>query len=115
MVRHGVMRHPHRERNSPAPTHGCTWEAEAAALAPAVDVVVEVAGGGHWTSLLERVAARGVPVVTAHKEMLIWHGLVQPDRRARLSAWRRQPAASSRGWEPWSCRDPGVRFTTLPE
>ena len=79
------MRHPHRERSSPAPTHGYTWEAEAAALAPAVDVVVEVTGGGHWAPLLERVAARGVPVVTAHKEMLVWLGPAQPDRPARVS------------------------------
>lgn len=89
VVRHGVVRHPYRDRDCPAPTHGYTTDAEAAALDPAVDVVVEVAGGRYWAPLLERVVARGVPVVTANKEMVAWQGpaLRRSAREAGTDIW----------------------------
>ncbi len=89
VVRHGVVRHPHRDRRCPAPTHGYTTDAEAAALDPAVDLVVEVAGGRYWAPLLERVVGRGVPVVTANKELAAWHGpeLRRTARAAGTDVW----------------------------
>jgi homoserine dehydrogenase len=88
-VRHGVVRHPHRARPCPDPRLGYTTDAEAAALDPAVDVVVEVAGGRFWAPLLERVVDGGRPVVTANKELVAWHGpaLRRRARAAGTDVW----------------------------
>ncbi len=89
VVRHGVVRDPHRDRGCPTPTHGYTTDAEEAALDPAVDLVVEVAGGRSWAPLLESVVRRGVPVVTANKELAAWHGpgLRRTARAAGTDVW----------------------------
>jgi len=88
-VRYGVVRHPEQSRDCPTPTRGYVSDATRAVSDPAVDIVVEVAGGREWVPLLERVVDGGRPVVTANKELAAWHGpgLRRRARSAGTDVW----------------------------
>lgn len=74
VVRPGVVRHPQRDPGCPTPSRGYTTDAEAAALDPAVDLVVEVARAAIGAGCLSEWFAGRFPMVTANQELPTWHG-----------------------------------------